>query len=584
MLARLLAQIATRWSGARIKARPETRTAEEWHSLANQLWIEGNGNGAASAYLSGIRDHPDNPGLRVNASNVLKAIGRIEEARLQLELALQLAPDLPGAWYNLGILLQQTWWLAEAQDAFERALPLEQANGPTKLCWEIIRSTGLVLQKSGQWRRSRAFLHEMALTYPIFAADCEQIALFTWIEDPISTPEEKRDALVGWGARYADPLLPHHMHFSNSTSAGRPLRVGFVSGDFRAHAVSYFFEPLLKHHDTSRLQVHCYDNSPQSDLVTERLKKLVVSWYPVAALSDGELAKKIRHDEIDILFDLSGHTAYNRLYAFARKAAPIQITWLGFRLTIGMAAIDYRISDNHVDPQGSADAWYRERILRLPGSLWCYGAPSDAPTVSPLPMLAGKGLTLGSFNQTDKLTDEVLEVWAKILRSIPGSSLTMVGIPHGKFRDAFYEKWKILGIDSERLNLIGYVKRQRFFELHNAVDIALDPFPYNGGTTTCESLWMGVPVLALAGNTSEGRAGVSLLSAAGLTDWIAGNQKDYVQIAVENATNPDRLAGLRSTMRERLLSSQLMDGAGFARNFASALEWAWRDWCAQQDR
>jgi protein O-GlcNAc transferase len=603
MLFRLLAQITARITAPRHREVPGTNsdgsvhTAKaspppdpladgpspaEWHRRASSLLDSGDIESAAASYLAGISQHPDNAALRINASNLLKTLHRVAEARQHLERAVQLSPDLAGAWYNLGILLQETWWLEEALDAFKRAFELEKRNGPSELLGAIARSIGLVLQRNGRWLQAREFLADTAKEFPPLASDCERIALFTWVEDSISSPGEKLNAYVNWAGKYADHLLPEPGLHVNAAIPERPLRVGYVSGDFREHAVSYFFEPLLQHHDPARYLVHCYDNTDVSDATSIRLKSLPARWRPVSKLSDSELIRAIKDDEIDILIDLSGHTARNRLDVFACKPAPLQATWLGFRLTTGMAAIDYRISDCYVDPPGVSESWHRERLLRLPGSQWCYSAPRDSPALSPLPMLSKHHVTFGSFNQVDKLTDNVLSAWAQIMHSLPGSRLTMVGIPMGRYRDALLSKWREMGIDSSRLSLYSHVKREQFLAIHHDVDVALDPFPYNGGTTTCETLWMGVPVLTLAGTSSLARAGVSLLSAAAMPDWIADSREDYIRLAVAKVSDPKALSMLRARMREHLLASTLMDGARFTLNFEAALRGAWREWCAQQ--
>jgi protein O-GlcNAc transferase len=554
-------------------------SAEDVQREAQARADAGDVAGATALYLAGIATYPDNAALRVNASNIFKAQGKIALAREHLEHAVKLAPDLAGAWYNLGLLLQETWWLEEALDAFRHAYHLEKENGATPLCASLVLSIGLALQQCGQWRQSREFLEEVCAEFPSLAPEAERLALFTWVEDELATPVEKLGAYTRWAQQHADPLLPSPLIHGNDRDPDRPLRIGYVSGDFREHAVSYFFEPLLAHHNPKSTLVICYDSTRKTDSTTETLKRLAAGWRTVSTLSDDALAKMIRQDAIDILVDLSGHTAYNRLNTFALKPAPVQITWLGSRLTTGMAAMDYRLSDESVDPPGESDQWHRERVLRLRGSQWCYGQPHHAPAVAPLPLLSYGYATFGSFNQVDKLTDDVLDAWAEILRATPGSRLVMVGIPRGRYRDNLLATWKSLGIDTKRLDLYGYVKREQFLTIHGSVDIALDPFPYNGGTTTCESLWMGVPVVVMEGRSTLSRAGVSLLRAANLSDWIAPDRESYIQLAVEKAAQPELLSRLREHMRSSLKQSPLMDAALFAETFEDALRSVWRQWC-----
>lgn len=595
MLSRLIANIVGSLAGKRsreaaaagqtVPAAAATKvpalSADEYHARALALAQAGDPEAAAAQYAAAIAEHPGNPGLLVNASNVFKSLGRIDQAREQLKQALAIAPDLAGGWYNLGILYQETWWLEEALEAFLRAHAIEKPRGDTALCRTLTMSIGLALQQSGQWRRSRQFLEEAAAAFPQAAADYIRLALFTWVEDDEATPEERLEAHVRWAKRYADPVLPAAVAHRNTREPERPIRVGFVSGDFRSHAVSIFFEPLLRHHDRNALQVTCYDNTRNTDAVTEILKGIAPRWCSISDCSDEALAAKIRDDGIDVLVDLSGHTARNRLNAFALKPAPIQITWLGSRLGTGMAAMDYRLTDAHVDPPGISEGRHRERLLRLSGSQWCYGELHTSPEVSPLPLAANGHVTFGSFNLVDKLNDEVQKTWAEILNALPGSRLVMVGIPFGSFRDRLLDRWQALGISKERIDLHGYLRREQFQAAHHEVDIALDSFPYNGGTTTCESLWMGVPVLAIAGTSTSGRTSISLLTAAGLQDWLAPDREGYVRMAIARSADPDSLARLRAGMRNHLRASPLMDGAAFARDFEGALSRAWRAWCSE---
>lgn len=562
-----------------IASVPSAISAAQFNQEGQALADCGDMPGAAERYLAGINAHPGNAALRVNASNIFKSLGQTSMAREQLEQALELAPDLAGAWYNLGILLQETWWLEEALNAFERAFDLERLKGPSALCRTLFLSIGLVLQQSGQWKRSRIFLQEISETFPAFASEGDRVALFTWVEDDTCSPVDRLYAHTKWAKKHVDAMLPGVLNHGNLKDPNRPLNIGYVSGDFRAHAVSYFFEPLLRNHDRNAVRVICYDNTQNTDATTELLKGQAAEWRAISDLSDDALAQRVRDDAIDILIDLSGHTARNRLYAFALKPAPVQITWLGSRLTTGMAAMDYRISDHSVDPVGMAEHWHRERLLRVGGCQWCYGKPHQSPAVSQLPLLSNAHVTFGSFNQMDKLSGESLDAWAEIMRRLPESRLVMVGISHGRYREKLIAKWSALGVDARRLGLYGYVGREQFFDIHNGVDIGLDTFPYSGGTTTCESLWMGVPVVVMEGKSTLGRAGVSLLRAANLADWIAPDRDGYIRLALEKSADSASLAQLRAGMRERLLASPLMDGAAFARSFETALRSAWREWC-----
>ena len=601
MLSSLISQILSRFTkpattpaaenapagdAARSEAPPSPRlpanaSAAQWHEHAASYAGTGEREEAAACYLEAIQAHPDNAALRVNASNVLKDLGRTAEARQHLEHAVQLAPELAGAWYNLGILLHQTQYFDEALDAFGYALRILQ-HSQDALLGQVIKSMGLSLQSAGRYLPARRFLHEMAQAYPRYASDCLREALFTWVEDPEAGAGEKLAAHRNWASQHADPLLPHPAVFQNAADPERRLRIGYVSGDLRSHAVSYFFEPLLEHHRRDAFDVFCYDNTANVDATSTALQQWRATWRKVAALDDDALAQTIRADGIDVLIDLSGHTAGNRLDVFARKPAPLQATWLGYRLSTGMLAMDYRITDADVDPPGVAEDWYSEKLLRLPDSQWCFRAPRQAPEVGALPMLARGHVTFGSFNQIGKLSGDALDTWARILDALPEARLLVARVPQGQCREEITARFQRHGIDPGCLELHGYLSRERFLGLHNEVDIVLDPFPCPGGATSCESLWMGTPVITLAGDTGLARAGVSLLKAARLPEWIAASRADYIRLALEKASDPQALARLRKTMRERLAASPLMNGAAFARNFEALLRQAWREWCAIQ--
>ena len=599
MLSRLISQIFARMVRPAPPARQDTAAAAaaavpaaletarlppgaspaQWHQLAVRQVESGERQAAAACYLEAIQAHPDNAPFRVNASNVLKDLGRTAEAREHLEQAVMLAPDLAGAWYNLGILLHQTQYFDEALESFGHALRILR-HSQDALLGQVIKSMGLSLQSAGRYLPARHFLHEMAEAYPRYASDCLRDALFTWVEDPDASLDEKLSAHRNWAAAHADHLLARPAMFANRADPERPLRIGYVSGDLRSHAVSYFFEPLLEHLNREKFSVFCYDNTANADATSMSLQKWPATWHKVASLDDDALARLIRSDGIDILVDLSGHTARNRLDAFARKPAPVQATWLGYPLTTGMLAMDYRITDATVDPPGMSEGGYSERLLRLPGSAWCFQRPRASPAVPSLPMLARGDVTYGSFNNIGKLNDTVLDTWAEVLTALPGARLLIARVPQGRCRDAFLDRWRHRGIDVARLELHGYLTRERFLALHDSVDIALDPFPCPGGTTSCESLWMGLPVLTLAGSAGLARAGSSILNAAGMPQWIAADRRDYVGLALKMAADPQGLAQIRASMRERLTASTLMNGAAFTRHFEAALRTAWCEWCA----
>ena len=354
-----------------------------------------------------------------------------------------------------------------------------------------------------------------------------------------------------------------------------------MSADFREHAVAHFLLPILEHHDKATFEVYCYSSWPWADTTTERIRSCADHWVPCKDLSDDQLAERIRADGIDILVDLSGHTAENRLLTFARKPAPVQITYLGYPGTSGLSAMDYRITDALADPAGS-DAFYTEKLIRLPDSLCCYRPAHHMPDVAPLPALHNGFVTFGSLNGFAKVNDDCLRVWAEILKAVPASRLLMLTVPEGLARERLVEKFAALGIPAGRLDLFGKFPSGEFYKMFQRVDIALDPFPVTGGTTTCETLWMGVPVIVLAGQRFVSRVGYSFLSAAGLGHLSTASIDDYIRTAVNLAADIPALAKLHDRLRPQVAASPLTNAAAFTRNLEAAFRHTWKNWCASQ--
>jgi protein O-GlcNAc transferase len=347
--------------------------------------------------------------------------------------------------------------------------------------------------------------------------------------------------------------------------------------------VSFFCEPLFAAHDRDQVEVYCYSDVAVADQVTQRIKSAADSWCDCLGLTDEVLAQRIRGDRIDLLVDLSGHTAMNRLSLFARKPAPVQVSWLGYPGTTGLQAMDYRLTDAVADPEGEADRCHSEELYRLPGGFLCYAPPRAAPRVTGLP-LAGNGfVTFGSFNNLPKLTAEVLELWAELLRQLPRARLLLKNkfFANALIRQRMLESFGRLGITAERISVLpAEPSIQAHLECYGKVDISLDPFPYNGTTTTFESLWMGVPTVTLSGERHAGRVGTSILTALGLTGHIAATPQQYLDIARGLAGDAAGLAALRSSLRDRLAGSQLCDAQLFAGKVEAAYRLMWQRHCA----
>jgi protein O-GlcNAc transferase len=394
-------------------------------------------------------------------------------------------------------------------------------------------------------------------------------------------PETLVDQARFFNNKVAAPLLRSRT-FANLPDPDRRLRVGYVSGDFRNHAVNYFFEPLLQHHRKDSFEFFAYANMNMEDDVTARLKPGFDHWRDIRALSDAAAADLIEADGIDILVDMSGHTAGNRLLIFARKPAPIQATWLGFTTTTGVKAIDYRITDVYADPPGMTEHLNTETLWRLPSIFCCYQPRTGIAEPIDHPPRDDNGFTtFGCFNNFTKVTDGTLRCWAEILNRVSDARLLLeiVGIDGGEFRRETQARLVRLGLPLDRV-ILEPRKRSNQYVLYNTIDIALDPFPYNGGTTTMDALWMGVPVVALAGKYFGARLGVTMLNNVGLPELIAENEASYVELATDLATDESKLRAVRHNLRQKMSASRAMDHAAFARDMEAAYRGMWQAWCA----
>ena len=383
---------------------------------------------------------------------------------------------------------------------------------------------------------------------------------------------------------YVNPLLAKARANANADPARR-LRVGYVSPDFNDHAVGKFIEPVLAAHDTTKFEVFCYYNKSRVDDATKRMQAAVAHWRMTADMFDGDLATTIQNDTIDILVDLSGHTGLNRLLVFARKPAPIQVTWIGYPNTTGLSTMDYRITDAFADPISATEALHTEKLARMPECFSCFKPPNNAPEVKVLPAIAHGHITFGSFNNFAKITPEVMRVWLEILARVPGSRLVLKNwcLDNERMKKFMLDAFAQCGATPGQIELWN-PNTSNFDHLncYNSIDIGLDPFPYNGTTTTCDALWMGVPVITLAGVSHVGRVGVSQMSNLGLQELIARDTDHYVDIAVALANDVPRLTALRGGMRVRVSASPLMDAPRFTKNLEAAYRNMWNAYLSTQ--
>ncbi len=518
-----------------------------------------------------LQINSSDPGLHYNRSIALQELQRPREALASLDHALALKPDYAEAWNNRGTVLRNMQHLDEALTSYRRALELKPNH--TGACYNISRvllAQGRVEEALRYSARGVSLSPELVVPYD------NQLLMLNY--DAHTEPRAVYAAHLEYARHFEAPLKASWPVHVNTRDPERRLRIGYVSADFRDHSVALFLWPLLAHHDKHELEVYCYYNNTLHDAVTASLQGYADHWLPCKTMTDEALAARIQDDGIDILVDLGGHTRGNRLLVFARKPAPVQVSYLGYPTTTGLSAIDYRLVTADTDPPG-AEAWHSERLYRLPRSLWCYRPPAALPAVEASSPARRTGfITFGSINNVAKVSDPAVGAWARLLQAVPGAQLAMTNLTEGAQR-RMRERFAAHGIAPQRLLLYGTLPHDAYLALFNRIDIALDPFPYAGTTTTCVALWMGVPVVTLIGETSAARSGYALLKTIGLAELAARNVDEYLSIAIELARDQGRLDNLRGGMRARIEASVLRDEAGVTRDLEAAYRTMWRAWC-----
>jgi len=580
---------------AALRLKPEY--AEAHNNLANALKDLGRLDEAVERYRRALTLKPAYAEARNNLGSALQSLGRLEEAVGHYEQALGLRPDYPEAHNNFGNALMRLGRLGEAVGHYRRALALkpEYAEARNNLggalvhlgrlaeaeaCFKqalaakpdfpgALNNLGGALQQQGRMEEAAARFERALALKPDYEEAHRNLIYGLLYRPGVGLPEILA-AARRWSATHADPLAPASVP-AVLVAAERPPRLGFVSGDFREHVVGRLALPALEALRRAGHDFVCYSNHPLEDALTARFKAAAGAWRPIHGLGDAAAAGLIRADGIEILVDLSGYTADSRLLLFALKPAPVQVTWLGYPATTGLATMDYLLADPvQVPPE--ADAHYQEKIIRLPGSYLLYRPIPDAPEVGPPPAGRDGSITFGSFNGVQKLAPPVIETWSRILHRLPASRLMLKapGFTEEAVRRRYRELFAGHGIGEERLEFAGRTTPADHMAAMTAVDIALDSFPYTGGATTVDTLWMGVPVIALIGDTLAHRHSAGYLTATGLADLVAADPDRYVELAVELAADRPRLAELRAGLRARMSASPLCDEAGFVRAFTAA--------------
>jgi predicted O-linked N-acetylglucosamine transferase (SPINDLY family) len=572
-MAALTVQKASRIAAHRQAVALNPTSAEAHGNLGNVLKAKGQIEEAIAAYRQAIALNPNLAGVHNNLGIALKDAGRVDEAIAALRQAVALQPESPEAHGNLGNALQCKGQLDDAIAAYRQAIALKPNNPQAySNLGTALKDKGLLDEAIAAYRQAIALKPDLAeahsnLLYAIHfhpGYDAQAIA------------EEHRR----WNREHARPLSQCIRPHDNDRNPDRRLRIGYVSPDLREHTVGRFLLPLLANHDKSQFEVFAYAQVLAPDATTQRLRSCADGWRSIVGLADAQAADLIREDRIDILIDLSMHMARNRMLLFARKPAPVQATYLAYCSTTGLETIDYRFSDPYLDPRGTDESCYSERTIRLPETYWCYQVDLPTPEAGPLPALEAGRITFGCLNNFCKVSEPAVAAWVKILRHIPHSQL-LLHARAGDHRERLQHRLHQDGIDPARVRFAPMLPAKHYFDLYQQIDIALDTFPYGGGTTTCDALWMGVPVVSLIGRTAVGRGGLSILSNIGLPELVARSDDEYVKIATDLAADLPRLSTLRSTLRRRMQQSPLTDAPRFARHMEAAYRQMWQRWCEQ---
>ena len=552
-----------------IAGNPANATAHE--ELATLLQGQGRLYEAEEIYRQALTIKPDYVEALTNLGVVLQMMSRVDEAESFYRQALAIRPAFPDAESNLGSLLHGVGRLDEAEAACKRAMAVkpDHANAHTNMGAALHAQGRIAEAKASYWRGS-----DLRPESPV-AHSC---ALFSEVYMPDVTLQRLAEVTSDWDRRHARQLRSTKP-YENTRDPDRPIRIGFVSADFYRHPVSLFSVRGIENFDKQNYPVYIYSDRTAKDQLSMRLAAATAVWREVRGVPDDVLAEQIRADRVDILFDLAGHGMGNRLLMFARKPAPIQITWLGYEGTTGLSAIDYILADRYEIPDEHVP-FYVEKPLRLPEIYVCFDPFPASPPVGPLPALARGYVTFGSFNNLAKITEEVAALWAGILKRVPGSKLCMryKGLEGGVGFKRYVKMFGEVGITPDRLDFSGWTPHYEALVKYNEVDIGLDPFPFSGSMTSCDSLWMGVPLITVPGRTFAGRHTYTHLVNIGLQELVAESQEHYADLAVALAQDLPRLAALRAGLRERVDKSILCNGPRFAEHLMQALRGVWKDW------
>jgi protein O-GlcNAc transferase len=549
-----------------IRIKPDH--SEAWYNRGNALSELKEYEAALTSYDKAISTKPDHSEAWYNRGNALLELKQYEPALASYDQVIKIKPDNFEAWYNRGNTLLELTQFEPALASYDKAISIKP---DFVQAWS---NRGNALAAICQFDLSEASNREAIRIDPDFLIAHSNL-LFNFNYLDFSSPQYALNEAKLYGAKVSEKSIPKFTKWDVSLDA-KKLRIGFVSGDFVNHPVGYFIEGLLEHLDQLKFEIHAFPTQSFSDDLTNRIKPFFKEWTPILGKSDLDAAALIHQRGIQILIDLSGHTARNRLPIFSFKPAPVQVSWLGYFATTGLPEMDYFMGDPYMSPSSEVNH-FSERVWNLAETWFCHKPSELLLSVSELPALGNGFLTFGSLGNLSKMNDQVINTWASVLNRVPGSKLLLKS---KQFRDqtqveAVRKRFEKLNISADRLILEGPDSRKDYFKTYNRIDFVLDTFPYPGGTTSVDALWMGVPVLTLKGDRFLSHLGESIAFNAGLSDWIAQDTDDYVNKAVQFASDIEQLAQLRNSLRQYLQKSPLFDTSRFANNFENALWGMW---------
>ena len=571
--------------------------------LGNALLVASESDAALESYRHAIGLRPDHAEAHAAVAEILRSTGQLEQAAAHLQRVVAFRPADFNALLKFGIALGSLDRVEAAIEVLRRAVAIDPSSAAAlstlgslyaahRRSDEAIAQyrlalaadekhafayAGLGVEMNDQGHPEEAVKY-MRRAVELDPGNLESHSSMLFLQSFLASPTDYLDEARRYGAKVAASALPFAFEAPPANAEAPVLRVGFVSGDLRAHPVAEFLEGVLAQLDRARIEPFAYVTSSRQDEVTARLRPHFAGWVSIVGMNDESAARRIRDDGIQVLIDLAGHTANNRLPVFAWRPAPVQVTWLGYLASTGLSTIDYVLADR-VSISEARQVQFSEKVWYLPNSLYCFTVPEAAPEVGPLPALDSGQVTFGSFQRMNKVSDGTLAVWGRIIEGVPGARIRLQNKQLGdpRARPRIIERLQRFGIPSDRLILAGPVpSRSEYLAGHGQVDIVLDTFPYPGITTTCEALWMGVPTLTLAGDSLLSGQGASLLHCVGLDDWVASDLDDYVHRAVSHAADLNQLAVLRAGLRGRARRSPLFDTPRFARDLEDGLHEMWR--------